>query len=274
MARCGVAADVSTDTGRTALLEYVRKEVRSCAAHRPVDKSSHVPIFCTRPEPMLALPQWGSGLDGLINNVGTNIRAPIKDQTDDEYHTVRILLSVAPAPSWKVSKHSLERCCALLSLQMVRTNMDSCYFLCKLLRPLLASGSDPAYGPGCVVNVSSAAGVAASCTGAAYGMTKAAMCHLTKSLCCEWGSSAGIRVNCCCPWMTMTPLLEEAIKDDPSQMDKVNAWTPLGRGSQPEEIAACIAFLCMPAAGYITGQVISVDGGLSALGFAGPCWGS
>ena len=50
-------------------------------------------------------------------------------------------------------------------------------------------------------------------------------------------------------------LLEEAIKDDPTQMDKVNAWTPLGRGSQPGEIAACIAFLCMPAAGYISGEM-------------------
>jgi Tropinone reductase 1 len=86
--------------------------------------------------------------------------------------------------------------------------------------------------------------------------------------------SQGIRVNTIAPWLTMTPLLQEAIKDNPSQLDKVNEWTPLGRTAEPEEIAAGITFLLMPAASYITGQTISVDGGLSANGFAGPCVGS
>lgn len=81
-------------------------------------------------------------------------------------------------------------------------------------------------------------------------------------------------MNTIAPWLTMTPLLQEAIKDNPSQLDKVNEWTPLGRTAEPEEIAAGITFLLMPAASYITGQTISVDGGLSANGFAGPCVGS
>ena len=69
----------------------------------------------------------------------------------------------------------------------------------------------------------------------------------------------------------MTPLLEEAIQSNPSQLDKVQAWTPMHRLAQPEEIAAPVCFLLLPASSYITGQVLGVDGGLTAQGFAGPC---
>jgi len=71
--------------------------------------------------------------------------------------------------------------------------------------------------------------------------------------------------------MTKTPLLEEAIRKNPSQLDKVHAWTPLGRVAEPMEIASAISFLALPAAAFITGQNISVDGGLSVNHFAGPC---
>lgn len=68
----------------------------------------------------------------------------------------------------------------------------------------------------------------------------------------------------------MTPMLEEAVATNPSQLDKVKAWTPLGRLATAEEIADPIVFLCMPASSYITGQVIGIDGGLTAQGFNGP----
>lgn len=175
-----------------------------------------------------------TSLHGLVNNVGVNVRKDIVQQTPEEYHT------------------------------MMKTNVDSAYFLCKMLVDVFDSAGAS------IVNVSSAAGVQSSGTGAAYGLSKAAINHFTRILACEW-ASRNIRVNAVTPWMTMTPMLEEAVKKDPTQLDKVKDWTPMGRLAKPEEIAGPIVFLCLPASSYITGQVLGVDGGLTAQGFAGPC---
>ena len=71
--------------------------------------------------------------------------------------------------------------------------------------------------------------------------------------------------------MARTPLLEEAVRNDPQLLEDVKKVTPLARLGEPEDTAGAVAFLCMPAAAYITGQVISVDGGIYAQGFRGPC---
>jgi tropinone reductase I len=173
-------------------------------------------------------------INGLVNNVGTNVRKNILEQTEEEYYT------------------------------MCRTNIDSAYFLCRLFSDLF----DP--NGASIVNVSSAAGSQSSGTGAAYGLTKAAINQFTKILACEWASRK-IRVNAVTPWMTMTPMLEEAIRKNPKQIEKVLAWTPMHRLATAEEIAAPITFLCLPASSYITGQVLGIDGGLTAQGFDGPC---
>jgi Tropinone reductase 1 len=197
-----VACDVSNKQGRVSLVTAVKEHIMT--------------------------------LHGLVNNVGTNIRKTMVDQTEEEYHT------------------------------MMQTNLDSAYFLSKLFLDLF----DPLGAT--IVNVSSAAGVQSSGTGIVYGMTKAAMNQMTRSLACEW-ANRNIRVNAVTPWMTMTPMLEEAVKKNPSQLDKVKAWTPMHRLGQAEEIAGPIVFLCLPASSYITGQVLGVDGGLTAQGFDGPC---
>jgi tropinone reductase I len=176
-------------------------------------------------------------IHGLINNVGINVRKPILEQTLDEYHT------------------------------MMTTNVDAAYFLCRLFADYFVDD-----GSATIVNVSSAAGVQSSGTGAAYGMSKAALNHLTRILACEWAAvPRQIRVNAVTPWMTMTPMLQDAVKKNPSQLNKVNAWTPMHRLASAEEIADPIVFLCLPASSYITGQILGVDGGLTAQGFDGPC---
>ena len=104
---------------------------------------------------------------------------------------------------------------------MMRTNVDSCYFLAKALGPLLKAAGATAGGPAArIVNVASVAGVTSSGTGIVYGMSKAAMVQMSRGLACEWAKH-NVRVNTVAPWMTMTPLLEEALKANPNQLEKV-----------------------------------------------------
>lgn len=175
-----------------------------------------------------------SSLHGLINNVGLNVRKNVLEQTEEEYHA------------------------------MVRTNIDSSYFLCRQFSDLFDQHGAT------IVNVSSAAGTQSSGTGAAYGLTKAAVNQFTKILACEW-AKRNIRVNAVTPWMTMTPMLQDAVSKNPTQLDKVKAWTPMHRLATAEEVAAPVVFLCLPASSYITGQILGIDGGLTAQGFDGPC---
>jgi Tropinone reductase 1 len=73
-------------------------------------------------------------------------------------------------------------------------------------------------------------------------------------------------VNAVAPWYIRTPLAEGVLRN-PDYLEQVLARTPLGRIGEPEEVGAAVAFLCLPAASYITGQCLSVDGGFTVNGF-------
>jgi Tropinone reductase 1 len=177
----------------------------------------------------------------LINNVGTNIRKQMSELTLEDYHHV------------------------------IDTNLTSCFDLSRVLYPalkkgagIMLQGSDRPAGA-TVVNNASVAGLTHLRTGAAYAMSKAAMIQLTRNMAVEWAGD-GIRVNSVAPWYMNTPLAKQVL-EQPDYLGEVLDRTPMGRVGEPEESARVIAFLCMPAASYVTGQCLAVDGGFSVFGF-------
>jgi Tropinone reductase 1 len=81
----------------------------------------------------------------------------------------------------------------------------------------------------------------------------------------EWARE-GIRANAVAPWYIRTPLTEPLLKKE-EYLASVLSRTPARRVGSPEEVAAAVAFLCIPASSYITGECISVDGGFLKFGF-------
>ncbi|MEO7477607.1 MAG: SDR family oxidoreductase [Lysobacteraceae bacterium] len=170
------------------------------------------------------------GLHILVNNVGTNQRKPTMDYADAE---------------WR----------ALFEL-----NLFASFELCRYAYPLLTK--HPASS---IVNIGSVSGATHVRTGSPYDMTKAALHQLTKNLACEWAED-GVRVNCVAPWYIRTRRTSPMLAD-PEYYDDVVQRTPLGRVGEPEEVASAVVFLCLPAASYITGECVAVDGGFLRYGF-------
>jgi Tropinone reductase 1 len=116
-----------------------------------------------------------------------------------------------------------------------------------------------------VVNVGSVSGLTHVRSGAPYGMSKAALHQMTRNLAVEWAED-GVRVNTVAPWYIRTRRTSGKLAD-PDYLDEVLLRTPMGRIGEPEEVAAAVAFLCLPASSYITGECIAVDGGFLRYGF-------
>lgn len=172
----------------------------------------------------------GDGLNILVNNAGGNLSKPSNDYTEDE---------------WR---------------EIFEVNLFSAFELSRYAYPLLTK-----HAASSIVNVGSVSGLTHVRSGAPYGMSKAAMHQMTKNLAVEWAED-GVRVNAVAPWYIRTRRTSGKLTD-PDYLDEVLLRTPMGRIGEPEEVAAAVAFLCLPAAAYITGECIAVDGGFLRYGF-------
>jgi NAD(P)-dependent dehydrogenase (short-subunit alcohol dehydrogenase family) len=130
------------------------------------------------------------------------------------------------------------------------------YFWCtrELARHCIGRGA-----PGAVVNISSVLGRRAAPLQGTYGMTKAAVISMTRTLAFELGS-ANIRVNAIAPGLIDTRLASALVNDEAISQTWM-ARTPIARVGQPEEIAGAALFLASDAASYVTGEILTVDGG-------------
>jgi NAD(P)-dependent dehydrogenase (short-subunit alcohol dehydrogenase family) len=140
----------------------------------------------------------------------------------------------------------------------MRLNVESAITTLQAAAPHLAK----APGVASAINVASVAGLRGAPTMSHYGAAKAAVISLTKSLAIEW-AKAGVRVNALLPGWVATDLTE-FLREDEKIETSVLSQIPLARWGQANEIAAPAVFLASPAARYLTGQVLVVDGGLTA----------
>lgn len=188
----------------------------------------------TQREQRLEIFDWIADLEVelnlLVNNAGANVRKRALDYTDAELH------------------------------ELIEANLVSAFEMSRLAFPHLREHANAA-----IVNIGSVSGMTHVRTGAPYGMTKAALIQLTRNLACEWAAD-GIRVNAVAPWYIRTQRTEDVLAN-PDYLDEVLARTPLGRIGEPDEVAAAVAFLCLPAAAYITAECLTVDGGFQRYGF-------
>ena len=227
----GFGADVLLAARDTAGLDAARTELLEDFPEREVQCfACDVGIEEQRRELLDWVEDFGEGLHILVNNAGNNISRPATDYSDAEWRGI------------------------------FETNVFSAFELSRYLHPLLTR-----HAASSIVNVGSVSGLTHVRTGAPYGMSKAAMHQMTKNLAVEWAED-GIRVNAVAPWYIRTRRTSGKLAD-PDYLDEVLLRTPLSRIGEAEDVAAAVAFLCLPAAAYITGECIAVDGGFLRYGF-------
>ncbi|MBK7061208.1 MAG: SDR family oxidoreductase [Rubrivivax sp.] len=145
---------------------------------------------------------------------------------------------------------------------VMNTNLDGPFICTQAVAPVMLRN-----GGGAVVNIASISGLRASTMRVAYGTSKGALIHLTKQQAIELGD-AGIRVNAVAPGPVETEMAKQ-VHDETIRRDYFDA-IPLRRYGSTEEIASAVGYLCSPAASYINGQVLAVDGGFDASGVGLP----
>ena len=143
--------------------------------------------------------------------------------------------------------------------KIVDTNIKANLLISKVLVPPMVQRK-----AGCLMFITSVAGLQASDNLGIYGMSKAAEAALVRNLAAEHGPS-NVRVNCIAPGLVKTDFAR-ALWEDKDRLAKTMSAYPLRRMGTPDEIAGTAVWLASPAGGFVTGQTIVVDGGVSMVG--------
>jgi NAD(P)-dependent dehydrogenase (short-subunit alcohol dehydrogenase family) len=170
-----------------------------------------------------AMDRFGQ-VDALVNNAGVGVAVPASRETPEHFRSV------------------------------LELNLNACYWLAQACGRVMRPGSS-------IVNVSSILALTtAGLPQAAYSASKAGLLGLTRDLAQQWGGRKGIRVNALAPGLFASEMTEQYT---PQYWDEVCRRIVLGHPGDPDELAATLVWLLSPAANYVLGQTIVVDGGVT-----------
>ena len=164
-------------------------------------------------------------IDILVNNAGVRLRKPFGEFTQADYDFV------------------------------MNVNLRSSFFACQAVLPIMRR-----QGGGRIINVASQMGSVTRKSIALYGMSKAALIHMTRSLAMECAAE-GITANTVSPGPIETEYNSNRLRDDPKTRQQMTDDVPIGRFGTPEEVAEVIAFLATSKGNFIHGHDLLVDGG-------------
>ncbi|MGF7178109.1 SDR family NAD(P)-dependent oxidoreductase [Azospirillum doebereinerae] len=215
--------------GALVVATDISETVHELSSHGIVTLTGDIALEETaRRSVALALEQF-SGLDILVNNAGRTMNRPLIDMAVEDWDS---LMSVNARGTFLHAREAV--------------------------RAMIARNG------GVIVNVASIVAQVAMKDTAAYAASKGAIAQLTKVIAVEYGDR-GVRANAVAPGVIETDILEDIVPDSRATLASYGPAHPLGRVGQPQDIAEVIAFLASPASAFMTGSLVTVDGGFTAL---------
>lgn len=142
--------------------------------------------------------------------------------------------------------------------QVLAVNVTGSYFMAQRVAQHMIDTERP----GCIINIASTFTVMGASNVSAYGISKAAVGGITRHLAVEW-AQYGIRVNAVAPGSVKTKLRAEIMAANPARAEANLAKIPMQRFGTPEDMASAVSYLASPAAAYVNGHILAVDGGLT-----------
>ena len=220
-----VLADIDDENGTRAAQELAEATgVRTAYRHLDVTDQAMVEQVVGEVDE-----EFG-GIEILLNNAGRTIHHPLEDGDAEKWRAVMTL------------------------------NLDGVYHVLSAVgRRMLERGR------GSIINTGSMSGIIANVpqTQASYNASKAAVHNLTRSAALEW-ADRGVRVNAIAPGYMRTELTRGFYEAGGAQIDQWNLMTPMGRPGEPEELAGAAVYLAADASSFVTGSILSIDGGYTA----------
>jgi gluconate 5-dehydrogenase len=222
-------AAVALHGTRTEQLQSVREQILAGGGRAECFPADLGDPHAARALPGRVAAALGS-LHVLVNNAGLNRRRRAEAATDEDWELI------------------------------VGVNLRAAYLLCQAAHPLMRAA-----GGGSIINIGSLTSTIGLGGISIYGITKAGLAQLSRTLAIEWARD-GIRVNCLAPGFILTPLTEASLWGDPHKRRWLSERIPAGRPGVPDDLVGAALLLSSPAGSYITGQLLTVDGGFLAGG--------